>query len=203
MGTGALERLRPEPGRRGGNGGRNRRHLGREQRQRHVDERDSQGGRQHVRVQQRRHATHRAACRRDNLTDELRARGVTTTSQGPALLRCQRDRGRSDQAGPAVVLRRGPGGGQPESAPGVYFNATQGTPFYTPTWTAAVSQGVGEERRRPADLAGVGEKQDERLCRRPGLLQSGTGRIRLARRRSGCRSTSGRRGCSRSAGARQ
>ena len=68
----------------------------------------------------------------DNLTDDAARPRRDDDEQGPAPLRCNVDGGRSDQAGPAVVLRGDAVHGQSESGPGVYFNKTQGTPFYTP-----------------------------------------------------------------------
>ena len=197
-------RLRHQPGDRGGNGGGNRRHLGGEQRQRHRDEHDSQGGRQHVQRSAPPALYTNEHLQSDNLTDELRARGLTTANKVLTLLRRQRDGGRSDQAGPAVVLRGGPGDGQQESGRRLFFNKTQGTPFYTPDLDRpAYRKEWLQSLRRPVDVAGVAEEQGERLCRPPGT-SSYRGRGEFAAPEAyGAMSTSGPRGCFRSPGARR
>ena len=114
----------------------------------------------------------------DNLTDELRARGVTTTTKVLHLYDTNVAGGRSDQAGPAVVLR-GAGRWAPgASNPGVFFNKTQGTPFYTPDLTRpAYRQEWLKSAGGRLDLAGVGEKQGERLCRSRRTSSIGDGAI--------------------------
>ena len=91
----------------------------------------AEGRRQHLPVQRRRHYTNENL-QSDNFTDELRARGLTDDEQSPAPLRRQRDAGRPDQAGSALVLRRDAVSGNQNQVAGIYFNKTQGTPFYTP-----------------------------------------------------------------------
>ena len=116
----------------------------------------------------------------NNLTDDLRARGLThpnevllfydanVTVGGPI----RRDRLWFFTASRAVRSKN--------TVPGVFFNKTLGTPFYTPDPDRPAYRGVVEEPRRPGHVAGIGEKQGEWLCRYPAFLQSGTGGICLA-----------------------
>ena len=70
-----------------------------------------------------------------------------------------------------MVLRGDAVSGRKNQVAGIYFNKTQGTPFYTPDLIGRLPQGVVEEPGGRVDVAGLAEEQGERASPTPSTYQ--------------------------------
>ena len=102
----------------------------------------------------------------DNLDDALRARGLTTGPKALGIYDFNGTLGGPLKADKLWFFTAGRVSQSKIQVPGVFFNATKGTPVYTPG-DAGLPERVAEEPGRPADVAGVAEEQSERVHGHP------------------------------------
>ena len=140
----------------------------------------------------------------DNLTDDLRARGATTSAKVLKFYDASFTLGGPIRRDRLWFFATSRASGTKNQHTRRVFQRDEGHAVLHPRLDpAGLLLGVVAERRRPVDVAGVGEKQGECLLRSPGLLQPGAGPICSRRRRIRRNSTSGPSGCCRPIGARR
>ena len=107
----------------------------------------------------------------DNLTDELRSRGLTTVSKILKIYDAQVTVGGPIKRDRLWFFTSQREWGSRNQDAGTFWNKTQGTPFYTPDLLAPlIAIPVVRIARRAADVAGVAAQQGQRVRRLPGRV---------------------------------